>query len=84
MEGKAGDALPSTGFMVASCSNVATHPAAPAKEKTTATCKAWRVTDSLRPRVEQSSRANPQQGEGPLKASSEDGNPLLLNSRSEK
>lgn len=41
-EGRAAESLPSAGFMAASCSNVATHPAAPAKEKTTATCKARR------------------------------------------
>lgn len=41
-EGMEAESLPSAGFMAASCSNVATHPAAPAKEKTTATYKARR------------------------------------------
>lgn len=40
--GKVEESLPSAGFMAASCSNVATQPAAPAKEKTIAIHEARR------------------------------------------
>ena len=84
-EVKGEESLPSTGFMAASWSNVATHPAAPAKEKTTATCKArrgWMTQGD--PRVKGSGCDKTQQGGEILVASLKDGNPLLLDSCWEK